>query len=125
MKNKIYLFLAAWLLLGLAGCEKAVIDRPNPFEKKSPPEIVLNFTYREVPNGLGQVAFTNRSKGFQSYFWDFGFKNKDGVQVTSRETSMRLFYPANGEYLVILRGIDLEGAEHEVHQFVKVALKTN
>lgn len=94
-------------------------------KNKLPPEIVLHFTYWEVPKGLEQVAFTNRSKGFQSYSWDFGFTNKDGIQVTSRETSMRLFYPANGEYLVILKGIDLEGAEHEVHQFVKGALKTN
>lgn len=119
MGKYIYLFIAVILL----GCEKAVIERSDPFAKPEKIEILLDFTYRESSSASGFVRFNNISKGFQSYYWDFGYKDPDGLKVTSTEASPYTFFPANGEYLVILKGIDVTGKEQLTRQYVLVANK--
>jgi hypothetical protein len=120
MKNKFYILLA--VLLGW-GCEKAVIDRPDPFAKPEKLIISLNFSYRETSSISGFVQFNNISNGFQSYTWNFGYKDKDGKEVISNEVGPYTFFPANGEYLVILKGVDVNGKEHITHQYVVVKNK--
>jgi PKD repeat protein len=113
-----------WLLLVVVcGCEKGIIDTPDPFVKPGKIEILLDFTYRESSSTSGFVRFTNTSRGFQSYRWDFGYKNAEGVPVTSTEPSPYTFFPKNGEYLVILKGVDVNSQEQTVRQYVLVTNK--
>jgi PKD repeat protein len=123
MKNKIYLILVTLLALGVTSCEAPVIERPDPFRKVPPIEVVMDFTYRESPNPAGQVRFSNKSKGIQSFLWDFGFKNTKGEPVTSQETSPKIYYPANGYYPLTLKGIDLEGKERILYRTVVIIYK--
>lgn len=120
MKNKIYIFFA--VLLGW-GCEKAVIDRPDPFAKPEKVIISLNFSYRETSSISGFVQFSNLSNGFQSYTWNFGYKDPQGKEALSTAAAPYTFFPANGEYLVILKGIDVNGKEQTTHQYVVVKNK--
>lgn len=119
MGKYIYLLLAVIVL----GCEKTVIERPNPFVKPEKVEILLDFTYRESSSVSGFVRFNNTSKGFQSYAWDFGYKDAQGMLVLSNEASPYTFFPENGEYLVILKGIDVNGKEQLTRQYVLVTNK--
>lgn len=121
MGKYIYLFLAVVVF----GCEKAVIERPNPFAKSEKVEILLDFTYRESSSASGFVRFNNLSKGIQSFSWDFGYKDEKGNPVTSTEATPYTFFPKNGEYLVILKGTDVNGKEHFTRQYVLVQNKPN
>lgn len=114
-----YLLFAVALL----GCEKDVIERPNPFAKPEKIEILLDFTYRESSTISGFVRFNNTSKGFQSFNWNFGYQDANGLPVTSTEASPYTFFPAKGEYLVILKGVDVNGKEQLVRQYVLVVNK--
>ncbi len=121
MGKYIYLFLA----ISLLSCEKVIIERPDPFAKPEKVEILLDFTYRESSSASGFVRFNNLSKGIQSYSWNFGYKDESGSLVTSTEASPYTFFPKNGEYLVILKGIDVNGKEQLTHQYVLVKNKPN
>lgn len=120
MENKFYIFFA---VLFIWGCEKAIIERPDPFAQPEPAVIGLNFTYRESPSTSGFVQFNNLSNGFQSFTWSFGYQDKQGKEVISTEVSPYTFFPANGEYLVILKGVDINGNEHITRQYVLIKNK--
>ncbi|MFN7118854.1 MAG: PKD domain-containing protein [Saprospiraceae bacterium] len=121
MGKYIYLFLA----ISLLSCEKAIIERPDPFAKPEKVEILLDFSYRESSSASGFVRFNNLSKGFQAYHWSFGYENEAGSLVTSTEANPYTFFPKNGEYLVILKGTDVNGKEHLTRQYVLVTNKSN
>ncbi len=105
-------------------CQAPVIERPDdPFQKKQIIEIVLDFDYQESNSISGFVQFSNLSSGFQSYSWDFGFKDENGKPVTSNEARPYVFFPANGEYLVILIGIDVNNRQQMTRKYILIKNK--
>ncbi len=117
--KKPYILALAWLLLWLPGCFAPVIERPDdPFEKKEPVPIVLDFDYRESNSASGYVQFINLSQGFQSWSWDFGFTYSSGQRATSQDARPYVFFPANGEYLVVLEGLDVNNTLHRTHKYI-------
>ncbi len=118
--EKIYIIV---VILLVWGCEKTAVDRPEPFAKPEKVEILLDFTYRESTTVSGYVAFANLSRGFQSYKWDFGYTDANGQAAISTDATPYTFFPANGEYLVILTGTDVTGKEQLVRQYVVVKNK--
>ncbi len=121
MKKPRYRLALIALVSLYCSCEIPTIERNDVFNKKEEAiEILLDFDFRESNSSSGYVQFSNLSKGFQSYFWDFGFKDKDGKAVVSNEARPYVFFPANGEYLIILRGIDINNKEHTIHRYILI-----
>ncbi len=121
MKQLQYIMTLLLFILFDFSCQAPVIERPDdPFRRKEATEIVLDFDYRESNSASGFVQFINLSRGFQSFFWDFGFTDAAGKPVTSTEARPYVFFPANGEYLVILEGIDVNNKRHRTRQYVLV-----
>lgn len=123
MKKKNYLYLALLLSFGMASCEKDVIERPDPFAKLEQIAVSLNFSYRESFSTSGFVRFNNLSTGFRSFKWDFGYKDATGKPVISADTNPYTFFPANGEYLIVLMGIDVYGKEQTIHKYILILNK--
>lgn len=111
-------------ILCYLGCQAPLIERPDdPFQKKEPAIIVLDFDYRESNSSSGYVQFSNLSNGFHTFKWSFGFADTNGKLVTSDDARPYIFFPANGEYLVILKGIDVNGDEKMVHKYILIKNK--
>lgn len=120
MKKLVHGLLIIISTLFYCSCEAPAIERFDQFNEEEVIEILLDFDFRESNSGSGYVQFSNLSKGFQSYFWDFGFKDKDGKAASSNDARPYVFFPANGEYLIILRGIDVNNKEHHIHRYILI-----
>jgi len=62
------------------------------------------FTFDQSNNTIG---FTNTSTGATSYLWDFG----DGSTSTTNNTQLQHFYPAIGDYTVVLIAMNACGSD--------------
>jgi PKD repeat protein len=73
----------------------------SPFEPKA------DFTYEMDPNVPGKVHFKNQSQRADQYFWQFGYRQSNGVNAyspghSSDKASPVYYFVANGEAAVSL-----------------------
>lgn len=86
-------------LFALFSCQE------SPFAPKA------DFTYEIDPNVPGKVHFKNRSQRADAYFWQFGYRQSNGVNgyspgQSSDKVSPVYYFRANGEAAVSLTAMD-------------------
>ncbi|MDX1939142.1 MAG: hypothetical protein SFU99_01240 [Saprospiraceae bacterium] len=124
MERLQYKMMLVALALFYWGCQAPLIERPDdPFRKEEPVVLVLDFDYRETNSSSGFVQFSNLSNGYHTFQWSFGFLDANGKPVTSDDARPYVFFPANGEYLVILTATDVNGKQNMVRKYILIKNK--
>lgn len=86
-------------------CEDRTILYPG-FPEPDDDTVLFDFTYRKSTNYYGFAKFQLLSNNIIAFEWTFGFLDKDGKLVTSTSSSPGIFFPANGNYEITLKGTD-------------------
>lgn len=86
-------------------CEGHKILHPG-FPEVEDDTVLLDFSYRKSTNYYGFAKFQLLSHNIAQFEWSFGFLDKDGKLVTSTSSSPGIFFPANGNYEVTVKGLD-------------------
>lgn len=106
MRRESFFLIGLLFSIGITfGCEDRTILHPG-FPDVEDDTILLDFSYRVSTNYYGYAQFQIMSQNIVSYEWSFGFLNKEGKLVTSTSSSPGIFFPANGQYKVTLKGLD-------------------
>lgn len=120
MDKKLRLFFSAILLVSLfSGCEDRTVIVPG-LPDADDDAIVLDFSYRISTNYVGFVQFNIISSNIKSYQWSFGFLDKNGELVTATTPSPGVFFPANGNYTVTLKGTDIYFKEYQTTKVIEI-----
>ncbi len=120
MDRKLRLFFSVILLASLfSSCEDRTIIVPE-FPVADDDAIVLDFSHRISTNYVGFVQFNIISSNIKSYQWSFGFLNQNGDLVTATTPSPGIFFPANGNYTVTLKGTDIYFNEYKVAKSIEI-----
>lgn len=113
-----HILLLLLFIIGL-GCEDRTILHPG-FPEPEDDTILLDFTYRKSTNYYGFAKFQIHSHNIVSFSWSFGFLDKDGKLVTSTSSSPGIFFPANGNYEVNLKGTDTNFHDISISKIITI-----
>ncbi len=111
-----------WLLILsmlLLACEDRTGLHPG-FPAPEDDSVLLDFTYRKSTNYYGFAKFQLLSNNIVAFEWSFGFLDQNGDLVKSTSSSPGIFFPANGNYEITLKGTDRQFRDMAVSKIITI-----